>query len=62
MYTLRLEEGGVVTECALKTLDAEDLLDVNFRGSPVHNKVEMDVCLSFSLNFPLVCEYLVVCM
>lgn len=40
----RLEEGGVVTECALQTLEAEDLLDVNFRGSAIPNKVVIDVC------------------
>jgi len=39
---LMLEEGGVVTNCAIKTLDADELTDFNFLGSPITNKVIMD--------------------
>jgi cell cycle checkpoint protein len=30
-----LEENGVVSNCALKTLDAEELQNFNFRSSPI---------------------------
>ncbi len=48
----RLEEAGVVTECALQTLEAEELLDVNFRGSAIPNKVIIDVCIPLLLFSP----------
>jgi len=39
---LMLEEGGVVTNCAIKTLDADEITDFNFLGSPIICKVIMD--------------------
>uniref|UniRef100_A0A1B6GZS0 Cell cycle checkpoint protein RAD1 n=1 Tax=Cuerna arida TaxID=1464854 RepID=A0A1B6GZS0_9HEMI len=36
---LLLEEGGVITDCSLKTLEADDVLDFDFPVSSVANKV-----------------------
>jgi len=39
---LMLEEGGVVTNCGLKTLEPEIISHFNFRGSPIPNKIIME--------------------
>ena len=38
-----LEEGGVVTECSIKTHEAVETLDFEFYGSNVVNKIIMKV-------------------
>eukprot|EP01112_Ceratiomyxa_fruticulosa_P018279 TRINITY_DN581_c0_g1_i1.p1 TRINITY_DN581_c0_g1~~TRINITY_DN581_c0_g1_i1.p1 ORF type:complete len:248 (-),score=43.95 TRINITY_DN581_c0_g1_i1:418-1161(-) len=38
---MMLEESGVVTDCAIKTMEAGELLDFNFRSFPITNKVIM---------------------
>lgn len=38
---LVLEEGGVVTECQIKTMDADEILDFNFTSVGVQNKIIM---------------------
>jgi len=39
---LMLEEQGVVTNCSLKTLEAEELAHFNFRGAQISNKIIME--------------------
>jgi len=39
---LMLEEGGIITSCALKTLDPEKIVDFRFRSFPILNKVIME--------------------
>lgn len=38
-----LEESGVVTECSIKTKEAEEMLDFNFLSSNVTSKLIMKV-------------------
>ena len=38
---LVLEEGGVVTECQIKTMEADEILDFNFTSIGVQNKIIM---------------------
>ena len=38
---LVLEEGGVVTECQIKTMEADEILDFNFTSIGVENKIIM---------------------
>ena len=38
----RLEESGVTTNCGLRTLEAEEVHNFNFRGSPIFNKIIME--------------------
>lgn len=38
---LLLEEGGVSTKCKLTTFDPDNLVDFDFRGEPVVNKIIM---------------------
>ena len=38
-----LEEGGIVTECSIKTHEAVEILDFEFYGSNVVNKIIMKV-------------------
>lgn len=35
----RLEEGGVITDCSIRTLEAEEILDFNFSAANVLNKI-----------------------
>jgi len=35
----RLEEGGVITDCSIRTLEAEEILDFNFCAANVLNKI-----------------------
>lgn len=35
----RLEEGGVITDCSIKTLEPEEILDFNFSAANVLNKI-----------------------
>ena len=39
----RLEEAGVLTDCSLRTLEAEETLDFDFCAANVVNKVIMKV-------------------
>lgn len=39
----RLEEDGVLTDCNIKTLEADEVLDFNFCSSNVVNKIIMKV-------------------
>ncbi|KAJ9576900.1 hypothetical protein L9F63_006518, partial [Diploptera punctata] len=34
-----LEEGGVITDCSIRTLEPEDILDFNFQAANVLNKI-----------------------
>lgn len=48
---LVLEEGGVVTECHIKTMDADEILDFNFTSLGVQNKIIMkSECLRDAFN------------
>ena len=48
---LVLEEGGVITECHIKTLDADEILDFNFSSVGVENKIIMkSECLRDAFN------------
>jgi len=44
----RLEDSGVVTDCSLKTLEPQDILDFNFNSANVTNKVIIKVCVCVS--------------
>lgn len=35
----RLEEGGVITDCSIKTSESEEILDFNFSAANVLNKI-----------------------
>lgn len=37
--TMLLEEGGVITDCSIRTLEAEEILDFNFSAESVLNKI-----------------------
>jgi cell cycle checkpoint protein len=37
--TMLLEEGGVITDCSIRTLEAEEILDFNFCAANVLNKI-----------------------
>jgi cell cycle checkpoint protein len=41
----RLEEGGVITDCNLKTQEPEETLEFNFNSANVVNKVIMKVLM-----------------
>ena len=41
--TCRLEEDGVLTDCSIKTQEAEEMLDFNFSSTNVVNKVILKV-------------------
>ena len=45
-----LEEGGVITECSIKTHEAVETLDFEFYGSTVVNKIIMKVIMSSRLT------------
>ena len=48
---LVLEEGGVVTECQIKTMTADEVLDFNFTSIGVENKIIMkSECLREAFN------------
>ena len=45
LINFSLEEGGVVTECSIKTHEAVETLDFEFYGSTVINKIIMKVSM-----------------
>lgn len=50
----RLEDNGIITECNLKTLEAEELVNFDFDFDKVVNKIIMKVCRSLATYFGLV--------
>ena len=43
-YSFRLvEDAGILTDCSIKTQEPEDLLDFDFSGADVENKIIMKV-------------------
>ena len=40
---IRLEEGGVLTDCSIKTQEPDETLDFNFSSANVVNKIIMKV-------------------
>ena len=60
----RLEEGGVLTDCSLKTQEPDEILDFNFNSANVVNKIIMKVgctyhqsLLWFTASFDLTVLY-----
>lgn len=46
-FLLRLvEDAGILTDCSIKTQEPEDLLDFDFSGESVENKIIMKVKLN----------------
>jgi hypothetical protein len=41
VYTERIEEDGVLTDCSIKTLEPDEILDFNFCSTNVINKIIM---------------------
>ena len=39
-----MEDAGILTDCSIKTQEPEDLLDFDFCGENVENKIIMKVC------------------
>ena len=55
LFCFSLEEDGMLTECEIKTQEAEDMLDFNFNSSDVVNKIILKVrIISLSNNIRLV--------
>ena len=58
-----LEEGSVVTECSIKTQEAVEMLDFEFCGTNVVNKIIMKVCNHLCVEMLyLLCELIQVFM
>ena len=45
-----LEEDGVLTDCSIKTLEPDEVLDFNFCSTNVVNKIIMKVRLSVNIK------------
>ena len=45
MLFSRLEEDGVLTDCSIKTLEPDEVLDFNFCSTNVINKIIMKVSI-----------------
>ena len=43
LCVVRLEEGGVLTDCSIKTMEPDETLDFNFCSTNVVNKIIMKV-------------------
>jgi len=43
MYLVRLEEGGVLTDCSIQTQEPDETLDFDFSSAEVLNKIIMKV-------------------
>jgi hypothetical protein len=48
---LRLEEDGVLTDCSLKTLEPDEVLDFDFCNTNVVNKIIMKVTILSKIFF-----------
>ena len=62
LFNCRLaEEGGILTDCSIKTQEPEDIVDFNFSSADVVNKIIMKVrgqlCFLFrQLNHGSICS------
>lgn len=43
LYIVRLEEGGVLTDCSIQTQEPDETLDFDFSSAEVLNKIIMKV-------------------
>ena len=49
-FVRSLEEDGVLTDCSIKTLEPDEVLDFNFCSTNVVNKIIMKVRLSVNIK------------
>ena len=63
----RLEEGGVITDCSITTMVADEVLDFDFSSAKVVSKIIMRVrncvCMCPHVSVCMyICVYMVVCV